>query len=94
MQNNLGQPLHGRSIHRVATAIWIALTLLFELGWAALVYAVPEFVPDVQVPMYMLLGIAGTLVAVALAGFAAIPLLVLIAVDEAFVRLCTAKERA
>jgi hypothetical protein len=93
MQTNLGQPLHGRCIHRVATAIWIALTLVFELGWAALVYAVPDFVPDVQLPMYVILGIVWMLVGVALAGFAAIPLLVLIAVDEAFVGLCTAKER-
>lgn len=87
-------PLTGRCVHWLGSAIWIALTLLLEFGWGALTYALPQFVPDVQVPLFMLFGIVGMLLAVALAGFAAIPLLVLIAVDEGIARLCTAKECA
>lgn len=86
--------LTGRCVHWLGNVVWLALTLLLEFGWGALMYALPQFVPDVQVPLFMLFGIVGMLLAVALAGFAAIPLLVLIAVDEGIARLCTAKERA
>ncbi|WP_144030196.1 hypothetical protein [Burkholderia sp. AU16741] len=82
-----------KCIHRVGSAIWITLTLLLELGWGALVYALPQLVPDVQVSLLMALGITGMLLMVTLAGAIAIPFLVLIAVDEGIARLCTAPEK-
>lgn len=94
MRNILAKFLHGRWIKLAACATWIVLTVLFEFGWGALMYVLPEFVPDVQVPLLMLIWIVWMLVAVALAGFATIPFLMLIAVDEVIAWMCKAKECA
>ena len=94
MRNILAKFLHGRWTKWAASATWIVLTMLFEFGWGALMYVLPEFVPDVQVPLLMLICIVGMLVAVALAGFAAIPFLMLIAVNEGIAWMCKAKECA
>ena len=94
MRNILAKSLHGRWIKWAECATWILLTVLFEFGWGALMYVLPQFVPDVQVPLLMLIGIVAMLVAVALAGFAAIPFLMFIAVDEGIAWMCKAKECA
>ncbi|KUZ76909.1 hypothetical protein [Burkholderia ubonensis] len=74
--------------------VWLALTLLLEFGWGALLYALPQFVPDVQAPLLLLMGLVLQLAGLALLGFAVIPVLVGFAVDEAIARLCPAKERS
>ncbi|MEX3613989.1 MAG: hypothetical protein VB141_09640 [Burkholderia gladioli] len=68
--------------------------MLLEFGWGALMYALPQLVPDVQAPLLLLIGITGMLLSVWLGGFAAIPVLLLIVVDETIARLCPTKERA
>lgn len=84
----------GRCVHWLGTAVWLVLTMLLEFGWGALMYALPQLVPDVQAPLLLLIGITGMLLSVWLGGFAAIPVLLLIVVDETIARLCPTKERA
>ncbi|KVL70346.1 hypothetical protein [Burkholderia ubonensis] len=83
-----------RNVSTPRNVVWLALTLLLEFGWGALLYALPQFVPDVQVPLLLLMGLMLLHAGLALLGFAVIPVLVGFAVDEVIARLCPAKEQS